>query len=198
MASFDRFAFWYTPFMRLLGPHERYARNIRKAGRLRRDQRVLDLGGGSGLMAERLAPYVREIVILDPSRKMLAQANVRTRVGVAQRIPYPAGSFDVVLCVDSFHHFSNGSKDKERAMRAAAKEMLRVLKPRGRLLILEFDMGTRWGRMIRFFENSLMRWGSSFFTREEFRAFFAQHRVRILENDPASFIACVTNGTGRI
>lgn len=49
------------------------------------------------------------------------------RVGDAEKLPYPDGHFDKVVCSSSLEHFQDGSQ--------ALSEMRRVLKPDGRLVI---------------------------------------------------------------
>jgi SAM-dependent methyltransferase len=102
-------------------------------------ERVLDLGTGTGAVAERAAPAVGpggEVVGLDISREMLALAerraaerglgNVRFLEGRAEAIPAPDASFDSVLASLSLMYVV----DRE----AAAGEIARVLRPGGRLV----------------------------------------------------------------
>jgi ubiquinone/menaquinone biosynthesis C-methylase UbiE len=65
---------------------------------------------------------------IDPSKEMLAEASARPgsvtfKVGRAQRLPFPAGFFDLVFSVDVIHHLRN--------VRAYFREVRRVLKPGG-------------------------------------------------------------------
>jgi demethylmenaquinone methyltransferase/2-methoxy-6-polyprenyl-1,4-benzoquinol methylase len=54
---------------------------------------------------------------------------VQTRVEI---LPFPDASFERILVVDALHHF--------RDQRVATQELLRVLKPGGRLVIEEQDI----------------------------------------------------------
>lgn len=95
--------------------------------------RVLDLGCGGGHVTFNAAPYAEEVTAYDLSQEMLdvvvgeAQrrglANVRTRRGVAEQLPFDDAAFDMVLSRFSAHHW----QDLEMALREAA----RVLKPGG-------------------------------------------------------------------
>jgi SAM-dependent methyltransferase len=101
--------------------------------------RVLDLGCGAGHASFTVAPHVREVVAYDLSSAMLAVVartaaergldNIATRQGVAEHLPFEDGSFDLVVSRLSAHHW----RDLEAALREAA----RVLKPRGRAIIID-------------------------------------------------------------
>jgi SAM-dependent methyltransferase len=101
--------------------------------------RVLDLGCGGGHVAFHVAPHVREVVAYDLSPEMLAAvaaeaaarglANVATRQGAAERLPFADESFDVVLTRFSAHHW--------RDVPAALAEAKRVIKNDGRAAFVD-------------------------------------------------------------
>jgi ubiquinone/menaquinone biosynthesis C-methylase UbiE len=108
---------------------------------------VLDLGGGPGLVAERLLPLVPHgtltVVDADPAMVALAAARLRdaprpVRVvrGSAAATGFPDDSFDVVLARYLFQHLADPV--------AGAREALRVLRPGGLLAVVEVDAGA-WG-----------------------------------------------------
>jgi ubiquinone/menaquinone biosynthesis C-methylase UbiE len=97
---------------------------------------VLDVGSSSGYLASRLAsagPSVR-VTGVDPSEPAIAYARrhagpgMTFTVGVAQHLPVPDASFDLVTCTLAMHHIPRDQR------RAAFAEMYRVTKPGGRLL----------------------------------------------------------------
>jgi len=109
------------------------ARLVRFAA-VRESDRVLDVGTGSGIVAISAAQHGVRVTGIDPTPALLARAadnaaladvSVDWREGVAERLPFPDASFDVVL--SQYAHMFSG--DPERA----AAEMLRVLKPGGRI-----------------------------------------------------------------
>jgi ubiquinone/menaquinone biosynthesis C-methylase UbiE len=57
--------------------------------------------------------------------------NIKFVEGVAENMPLPDGYFDKVVASASFHHFPDQDK--------ALEEMKRVLKPDGKIIILEID-----------------------------------------------------------
>lgn len=104
------------------------------SGKVARDDTVLEIGSGPGGLATLLK--ARKVVCLDPSREMLSYARNKLDGGryrfasaLAERLPFAHATFDKVLCSFSFRDFM----DKPLAFR----EMLRVLRPGGRLHILE-------------------------------------------------------------
>src|SRR2546426_4887772 len=99
-----------------------------------RDQRILmilDLGCGTGRFSEALAIHFdAEVIGIDPSKKMLAQARskpscrrVRYESGRGESIPVPNNSVDLIFMSMIFHHFDNPW--------LAARECRRVLRDRG-------------------------------------------------------------------
>ena len=98
--------------------------------------RLLDVGGGTGRVSCQLRPMVSELVISDVSLPMLRQAQAKdglpSVLAHAERLPFLDESFDRVLAVDALHHFCD--------QRAAIRDLLRVLKPAGRLVIEEPDL----------------------------------------------------------
>jgi len=101
---------------------------------------LLDVGTGTGRILERLAPRVERGVGLDLSHEMLELARVRlsspelrhcqVRHGDMYNLPFPGASFDVVV----FHmvlHFADNPA-------AAMAEAARVLKPGGKLVLVDF------------------------------------------------------------
>jgi demethylmenaquinone methyltransferase/2-methoxy-6-polyprenyl-1,4-benzoquinol methylase len=112
---------------------------------LRRGQSVLDLAGGTGDLSVRFARQVGSsgrVVLADINAKMLAEGRRRlidsgaagniaiTQVD-AEQLPFASSSFDCVTIAFGLRNVTN----KERAL----ESILRVLKPGGKLLVLEFS-----------------------------------------------------------
>jgi len=115
---------------------------------VRRGQRVLDLAGGTGDLAARFSALVGpegEVVLADINESMLRVGRDNlTNKGVvgnleyvqanAECLPFPDNHFDCITIAFGLRNVT----DKDAALRS----MYRVLKPGGRLLVLEFSKPT--------------------------------------------------------
>jgi ubiquinone/menaquinone biosynthesis C-methylase UbiE len=105
---------------------------------LKPNDRVLDLGCGTGWASRRIARVVKdgEVVGIDVADEMLrraeaastSSANVRYLWGSAEGLPLPDNHFNKVLSVESFYYYADQG--------AALDELRRVMAPGGRLFIL--------------------------------------------------------------
>lgn len=124
----------------------------------RAGQQVLDVGGGTGRVAEQLAGLVCSVCVLDPSAGMVLEGQrkgICVIRGEAETLPYAGGVFDRIMMVDAFHHLRDQSQ--------AAKELMRVLAPGGRVVIEEPDITHLGVRLVALGEKLLLM-------RSQFRA----------------------------
>ena len=70
-----------------------------KLGQFKKNDKVLDLGGGTGRIAKLLKPFAGEVIVLDPSLEMLKQCRdpaIKCQLGTAEAISYPENYFDKI------------------------------------------------------------------------------------------------------
>ena len=96
--------------------------------------RVLDFGGGNGVLAPTLSRLYREVVCVDLRTEMAEEIarseqlpNVTARAGDIATLGLPADSFDTVVAADVLEHIID--------LDALARELKRVLVPGGELLV---------------------------------------------------------------
>ncbi|MBL7199983.1 MAG: methyltransferase domain-containing protein [Anaerolineae bacterium] len=113
--------------------------------------RLLDVGGGTGRVAQGFVGRVAQVCVLDPSVGMLAQSRrkgICITQGESEWLPFGAEVFDRIIVIDAFHHLLD--------QKAAARELMRVLACGGRLVIEEPDIA-HWGvRLVAVAEKLLL------------------------------------------
>ena len=138
---FDSTAGDYERMERLmaLGSGSWYRRRALQRAGLKAGMSVVDVGTGTGLVAREAAGIVGDsklILGVDPSSGMIAHAKVPSGVrlvtGCAESIPAEEGSADFISMGYALRHVS--------ALSAAFSEFYRVLKPGGRVCLLEITV----------------------------------------------------------
>jgi ubiquinone/menaquinone biosynthesis C-methylase UbiE len=123
----------------LIGRNPKSNRVIASVADLDPDHVVLDIGCGPGAAVRAVAGTVERVVGVDRSGPMIEIARRRSRevpnvefaVGAAEALPFPDASFDRVWTIHSFHHWEDPARGID--------EVLRVLRPGGRFLIVESE-----------------------------------------------------------
>jgi SAM-dependent methyltransferase len=100
---------------------------------------AIDVGAGTGILAERLADAGMDVVALDPFPGMLEQLRrrrpgVQTVVAHGEAIPFPDNNFDLAYSVAVMHHIADPGK-----VRRTLAEMVRVTRPGGRIVIWDHN-----------------------------------------------------------
>lgn len=136
----DAFLPAYDLIARLMGFKSVYQRLVTQAD-IADGHRVLEIGCGTGNLAlevKRARPSA-DVIGSDPDPRILEAAKrkaaglsgIRFEQGYAQRLPYADGEFDRVLSSMMLHHLDSEAKT------AAAAEIYRVLRPGGRLHLVD-------------------------------------------------------------
>jgi ubiquinone/menaquinone biosynthesis C-methylase UbiE len=131
----------YELISRLFGTPRLHDRLIEQA-ELQPGHRIIEIGCGTGNLTikTKQAQPAAEVVGSDPDPKALARAErkaqglhgIRFERAYAQKLPHPDGEFDRVLSALMFHHIPTDLKGP------AVAEAFRVLRPGGRLHLLDF------------------------------------------------------------
>lgn len=102
---------------------------------------IADIGAGEGTLSLLLAQRAQRVIAIDNAEKMVAYGrevasrsgleNVEYRLGDLEELPLPDGSIDLALFSQSLHHALHPA--------AAVQEAYRVLRPEGRIIILDLQ-----------------------------------------------------------
>ena len=123
---------WETLRKNFYGDEVRNA--VLQAAKISPRDTVLDVGAGTGFLTSEAAKIARRVIALDFSQAMTNEAlskmkgeNVEFKIGDVEKIPLEDSSVDAVIGNMILHHCSNPA--------IAIKEMVRVLKGSGRLVL---------------------------------------------------------------
>ena len=126
------------------GIHRLWKRRLVALAAPQAGQRIVDLAGGTGDVAARLAGPDRQVTVIDPSEAMMAAgrarglAHVDWQLGAAEQLPLADASVDTLTIAFGIRNVTH--------LDQALAEALRVLKPGGRFLCLEFSTPRPWLR----------------------------------------------------
>ncbi|MBW2409260.1 MAG: class I SAM-dependent methyltransferase [Deltaproteobacteria bacterium] len=143
---FDIIASFYD---RLIGPPD--TSRLRRLLKLPAVGWLLDAGGGTGRVSNHFSTLVSGLVVSDLSHHMLAKArakDIRPVQAHTEKLPFVDEFFDRVLVVDALHHFCSQHE--------SISDLLRVLKPGGRLVIEEPDCTHKGVKVLALIEKMLL------------------------------------------
>lgn len=156
--------------------------------RLQSGETVLDVGCGTGTLAiaakRRVGPAGNAHGI-DASPEMIARAGKKARRAglridfrktTIEALPFPDAHFDVVLSTLMFHHLPRQVREN------GLREICRVLKPGGRVLIVDFGQSERPKGLI-----GRLHHGHGHVTPAEVAALLVSAGLTIIEGGPAGF-----------
>jgi demethylmenaquinone methyltransferase/2-methoxy-6-polyprenyl-1,4-benzoquinol methylase len=101
---------------------------------------LLDVGGGTGRVSQFLIKEASQVFIADLSLKMLLESHrkigLKPVCSYSERLPFPENYFERIIMIDTLHHVVD--------QKQTTKELWRVLKPGGRIIIEEPNI-QHWG-----------------------------------------------------
>jgi ubiquinone/menaquinone biosynthesis C-methylase UbiE len=134
-----------------LGRERAFRERLLSLAHLKPGESVLDVGCGTGTLAIAARRHVGatgDVIGIDASPEMLARAErkaskagapVLFKRAAAQALPFRDAQFDAVFATVMFHHLPRKGREE------CAREMRRVMKPGGRVLVVDFAAPTQRG-----------------------------------------------------
>ncbi|MBE0669509.1 MAG: methyltransferase domain-containing protein [Anaerolineales bacterium] len=179
MRVFDHFAFIAPLYARVA-----YSKTdmMRSVASLPVRGNLLDVGGGTGRVASAIRDLVDEVIVADVSLGMLKEAPLSTLRPVcsgSESLPFADNSFERVIMVDALHHVIDHND--------TARELLRVLKPGGVLVIEEPDIRTFGVKLIAVAEKLLLM-RSHFLAPDEILKLFLNGEKQVKAVDGTAWI----------
>ncbi len=154
------------------------------AARVKKDKIAANIGAGSGFISEGLIAKGPKVIAVDQSEAMLAEMRkkfssaegIEYRLGEAERLPIPDETVDYAFANMYIHHVESLHK--------AIKEMVRILKTGGELVIT--DMDEHEFKFLK--EEHHERWMG--FKREDVRRWFEEAGLKNVIVDCAGECCC--------
>ena len=129
-------------FKRLAPSYERFIQPkapeliLSQLGLPQPDGAVLDAGGGTGRVAQYFVGKAGRVVVADQTFEMLQEVvkkdGLAAVCSLTEEMPFPDGFFCCIVMVDALHHVADQT--------ATIRELWRLLKPGGRIIIEEPDI----------------------------------------------------------
>lgn len=149
-----------------------------------------DIGAGTGFVTEGLLNRGLKVIAIDNSVEMLEQmkkkfasgSNVDCRLGESEKLPVEDGTVDYAMANMYLHHVENPL--------AAIREMTRIIKPGGKLVITDLDEHSH--EFLRTEQHD--RWMG--FKREEIQKWFSEAGLKNITVDCAGGNCCASSDCG--
>lgn len=160
--DFDKVYKYYDKFMTMFKLYK--FEELKAAANMDVHKVVVDIGGGTGRLAQYICNSCKTVYVLDESEKMLSRVkqggNLVCIRANALKTPFEDNSIDIVILSDVFHHIK---EQKELVI-----EINRILKDNGKIIMLDFHRKHIKTKLLRAFEFILF--GRLFFrTKDEVR-----------------------------
>ena len=112
---------------------------------------LLDVGGGTGRISSLFSEITPNVIIADSALSMLKEAKkkgLHSINAVSEKLPLNNNAFDRIVIIDALHHVVD--------QKQTIKEMWRLLKPGGRIIIEEPDFNHWTVKLLALLEKLLL------------------------------------------
>lgn len=110
---------------------------------------ILDLGGGTGLITQYIAPHCHQLTLADGAKNVLNSAKHRLKkyhnisyikLDINELpLPFNENEFDKIICYSVVHYL-----DSFKVFEQLIKDLLRILKPHGQILIGDIPLSDKY------------------------------------------------------
>ena len=153
--------------------------------------KILDVGCGTGDSLVYLFKHNKNLKLygLDISENMLKIAKKKLgnkailKFGDVEKIPFKSNEFDYVINTEAFHHFPNSN--------LAIKEMSRVLKKSGKLIIADINF---YYNFIHWLFKKIEPGHVKIYNEKEFQYLFKQNKLKIMKQKRVGLFVILTIG----
>lgn len=118
--------------------------------KIKRNQDIIDIGGGTGYIAKSIINKANSVTIVDYSKEMIMQLKnplIKSIQSAASSLPIKDGFFDIALLINVLHHI------KKTKQNTVISEIYRILKKNGELFIIDlFYPNNFFNRLFNKFE----------------------------------------------
>lgn len=157
---------------------------------IKEGQLAADIGAGTGFVTEGLLQRGLKVIAVDQSEEMLNQMKqkfkeyegIECRLGEAENLPVETDTLDYAMANMYLHHVESPLE--------AVKEMVRILKPGGKLVITDLDEHNH--EFLKIEQHD--RWMG--FKREEVEQWFVEAGLKNVIIDCAGGNCCATSNCG--
>ncbi|MFT5660700.1 MAG: ubiquinone/menaquinone biosynthesis C-methylase UbiE [Sulfurimonas sp.] len=170
----EQFSKQALPFTKIKG-HYDSVDTIMMLSRVSKNDEVLDLACGTGILSCEFAKHAKSVVGLDITSAMIEQAikmqeenglaNIQFHIESVEKLAYKDNSFDIVVTRYSFHHFLD--------TQTVLNEMIRVCKPNGKIIVVDVALEDKYANAYNEMERLRDPSHTKALTFKEFHALFS-------------------------
>ena len=156
---------------------------------IKKNSKILDIGCGTGNLLYLFQEQRKNLKLygIDISEEMLKIAKVKLKttdlkLQSVEQINFKSNYFDYVFSVDAFHHYSNYD--------LAMKNIYRVLKKEGKLIVVDFNFGFIGNKIFHAIEPG----NNKMYSKDEFKKLFKAYEFKNISQKRFGLFSILTIG----